>query len=59
MSTDRCKRNCGRKRPDIGWLANLTNQTMAAVDTYQKSKGLSEDGYLTMETVKALGVSPK
>lgn len=38
---------------------NLGNETMAAVDAYQKAKGLSEDGYLTMETVKALGVSPK
>ena len=38
---------------------NLSNETMAAVDAYQKAKSLSEDGYLTMETVKALGVSPK
>jgi hypothetical protein len=38
---------------------NLGNETMAAVVAYQKAKGLAEDGYLTMETVKALGVSTK
>lgn len=38
---------------------NLGGETMAAVSAFQKAKGLPDDGYLTMETVKALGVSPK
>jgi murein L,D-transpeptidase YcbB/YkuD len=38
---------------------NLGSETMTAVVAYQKAKGLPEDGYLTMETVKALGISPK
>jgi hypothetical protein len=33
--------------------------TMDAITAYQKSKGLAADGYLTIETVKALGVSPQ
>jgi len=33
--------------------------TMAAVTAYQQSKGLPADGYLTVETVKALGISPQ
>ncbi|MFN3593140.1 MAG: peptidoglycan-binding domain-containing protein [Thiobacillaceae bacterium] len=33
--------------------------TMAAVAEYQKAKGLPTDGFLNMETIKALGVSPK
>jgi murein L,D-transpeptidase YcbB/YkuD len=33
--------------------------TMSAIADYQKSKGLAADGYITVETVKALGVSPK
>lgn len=32
--------------------------TMNAIAAYQKAKGLSQDGYLNIETVKALGVSP-
>lgn len=32
--------------------------TMSAVAEYQKAKGLPTDGYLNIETVKALGVSP-
>jgi murein L,D-transpeptidase YcbB/YkuD len=37
----------------------LDNQTMAAIAAFQKQKGLPYDGYINMETVKALGVSPK
>lgn len=33
--------------------------TMEAVTAYQKAKGLAADGYLTIETVKALGVTPQ
>lgn len=33
--------------------------TMNAVTAYQQSKGLPADGYITVETVKALGVSPQ
>jgi hypothetical protein len=33
--------------------------TMSAITDYQKSKGLSGEGYITVETVKALGVSPQ
>ncbi len=33
--------------------------TMQAVNAYQQSKGLPVDGYLNLETVKALGVSPQ
>jgi hypothetical protein len=33
--------------------------TMTAVSDYQKAKGLPNDGYLNIETVKALGVAPK
>jgi len=32
--------------------------TMSAVNRYQQSKGLPVDGFLNLETVKALGVSP-
>lgn len=38
---------------------NLGPNTMSAVAAYQQSKGLSADGYLTVETVKALGISPQ
>jgi hypothetical protein len=37
----------------------LNDATMKAVAGFQKAKGLSQDGYLNMETIKALGVSPK
>ena len=37
----------------------LDDATMKAVAAYQKAKGLSQDGYLTAETVKALGLSLK
>ncbi len=33
--------------------------TMDGITAYQKAKGLAADGYLTMDTVKALGVSAK
>ncbi len=36
----------------------LRAQTMNAVNGYQQSKGLPVDGFLNLETVKALGVSP-
>lgn len=36
---------------------NLRGQTMRAVNSYQRAKGLPEDGYLNIETVKSLGVS--
>ncbi len=35
----------------------LRSQTMAAVNRYQQANDLPVDGYLNMETVKALGVS--
>lgn len=38
---------------------DLGPNTMSAVNSFQKSKGLAADGYLTIETVKALGVSPQ
>jgi Tfp pilus assembly PilM family ATPase len=37
----------------------LNEATMKAVTDFQKAKGLAQDGFLNMETVKALGVSPK
>lgn len=33
-------------------------QTMQAVNRYQQAKGLPVDGFLNLDTVKALGVSP-
>jgi peptidoglycan hydrolase-like protein with peptidoglycan-binding domain len=33
--------------------------TMQAVNAYQQAKGLPVDGYLNLETVKSLGVSPR
>jgi peptidoglycan hydrolase-like protein with peptidoglycan-binding domain len=33
--------------------------TYSAVAAYQKAKGLTEDGYLSVETLKSLGVSAK
>jgi len=41
-----------------GETGNLDAATMRAVGEFQKSKGLPVDGYLGIETVKALGVSP-
>ena len=32
--------------------------TMSAVNAYQKAKGLPVDGFLNLETVSSLGVSP-
>jgi hypothetical protein len=36
----------------------IRGNTMSAVNAYQKAKGLPVDGFLNLETVKALGVSP-
>lgn len=36
----------------------LRAQTMSAVNAYQQSKGLPVDGFLNIDTVKSLGVSP-
>lgn len=36
----------------------LDATTMKAVTDFQKAKGLAQDGYVNIETVKALGVSP-
>ncbi len=36
----------------------LDASTMKAISDFQKAKGLPQDGYLNIETVKALGVSP-
>lgn len=36
----------------------IRGNTMSAVNAYQRSKGLPVDGFLNLETVKALGVSP-
>lgn len=44
---------------NTGSGGSLDPQTMNAISAYQKAKGLSQDGYLTMETVRALGVSGK
>jgi murein L,D-transpeptidase YcbB/YkuD len=38
---------------------NLGPTTMSAVEAYQKAKGLTADGFLTVETVKSLGISPQ
>lgn len=38
---------------------NSDAQTMNAIAAFQKAKGLPVDGYIDIETVKALGVSPK
>ena len=38
---------------------NLGSDTMAAVAAFQTAKGLASDGYLTVETVTALGISPQ
>ena len=35
----------------------MRQQTMSAVNAYQQSKGLPVDGFMNLETVKALGVS--
>jgi hypothetical protein len=37
----------------------LREATMRAVNGYQQSKGLPVDGFLNLETVKSLGVSPQ
>lgn len=37
----------------------LGANTMSSVEAYQKAKDLPMDGYLNMETVKSLGVSPQ
>jgi hypothetical protein len=36
----------------------IRGNTMNAVNAYQRAKGLPVDGFLNLETVKALGVSP-
>jgi murein L,D-transpeptidase YcbB/YkuD len=38
---------------------NMGPNTMEAVGAYQKSKGLPADGYITVETVQALGINPQ
>ena len=37
----------------------IREQTMAAVHRYQQARNLPVDGYLNLETVKALGVAPQ
>jgi peptidoglycan hydrolase-like protein with peptidoglycan-binding domain len=37
----------------------IQGQTMKAVNAYQRAKRLPVDAYLNLDTVKALGVSPK
>jgi len=37
----------------------IRGQTMAAINAFQKAKGLPVDPYINLETVKALGVSPR
>lgn len=44
---------------NAGTSGTLDAQTMNAVAAFQKAKGLSQDGYLTAETLNALGVSLK
>ncbi len=36
----------------------LDNATMTAISAFQKAKGLAQDGYVNIETVRALGVAP-
>ena len=44
---------------DPGASGQLDASTMKAVADYQKAKNLAQDGYVNVETLKALGVSPK
>lgn len=44
---------------NAGSSGSLDAQTMSAAAAYQKAKGLPMDGYMNIDTVKALGVSPK
>jgi murein L,D-transpeptidase YcbB/YkuD len=44
---------------DSGASGQLDAATMKAIADFQKAKGLAQDGYLNIETVKALGVSAK
>lgn len=44
---------------NVGSDGSLDPRTMNAISAYQKAKGLSQDGYLTLETVRALGVTDK
>ena len=37
----------------------LNPQTMDAVAAYQKARGLPQDGFVNIDTIKALGVNPK
>jgi len=41
-----------------GTRGPLDAQTMTAVAAFQKSNGIPHDGYISVETIKALGVSP-
>jgi hypothetical protein len=43
---------------NAGTSGSLDAQTMSAILAYQKAKGIPHDGYLSLETVKALGVAP-
>ena len=42
-----------------GTSGTLDTQTMTAVAAFQKAKGIPHDGYISVETMKALGVSPQ
>lgn len=42
-----------------GTSGTLDTQTMKAVSDFQKAKGIPHDGYISVETVKALGVAPQ
>lgn len=43
---------------NAGSSGKLDAQTMRAIADFQKAKGLAQDGYVNIETVRALGVSP-
>lgn len=42
-----------------GTSGSLDAQTMGAVLAFQKAKGIPHDGYISVETIKALGLSPQ
>ena len=56
MEIQRALRSAGHNPGPIDGVVRA--QTMAAVNQYQQAKGLPVDGFLNLETVKALGVSP-
>jgi len=56
MEIQRALRSAGYNPGAIDGV--IRGQTMNAVNQYQQAKGLPVDGFLNLDTVKALGVSP-